>query len=108
MFSTVMRTLFSGDTEKNQRLKIRETSHVIFTNPDMLHVSILPNHVIWERFLAKVRIIVIDELHAFVGNFGVHCSFVIKRLRRICQHYGNGSIQFVGCSATLSEPEEVS
>ena len=100
---------FDGDTpfKNNVRAQIRESSHVIFTNPDMLHIAILHNHDLWKRFIINLKFVVVDELHYYTGNFGTHCAFIMRRLQRICHYYGNDSVQFVACSATISNPKEV-
>jgi DEAD/DEAH box helicase domain-containing protein len=97
---------YDGDTPKDLRPDIRERASVIFTNPDMLHQSILPSENIWRRFLRGLRYVVVDELHMYNGLFGAHVSFVMRRLRRICNALGNHSIRFVSCSATVANPAE--
>ena len=73
------------------------------TNPDMLHVSILPNHTAWGGFLSQVAYVVIDEIHAYRGVFGAHVAAVLRRLRRLCHHYGSEP-QFICTSATIANP----
>ncbi|KAI9139252.1 P-loop containing nucleoside triphosphate hydrolase protein [Paraphysoderma sedebokerense] len=97
---------YDGDTDQSIRSNIREFGNVILTNPDMLHVSILPNHYLWSRFLENLKIVVVDELHSYHGVFGSHCALIFRRLRRLCEHYGNRSVQFFACSATISNPVE--
>ncbi|SNX85525.1 related to HRQ1 - putative RecQ helicase [Melanopsichium pennsylvanicum] len=97
---------YDGDTEKDLRKDIRERASVIFTNPDMLHQSILPNEDVWRRFLRNLRFVVVDELHIYNGLFGAHVSFIMRRLRRICSALGNTRVQFVSCSATVANPKE--
>jgi DEAD/DEAH box helicase domain-containing protein len=99
--------IFDGDTDKKRRADIRESARIIFTNPDMLHVSILPNHCLWKHFFSRLRIVVVDELHTYSGTFGLHCSFIMRRLQRICNYYGNHALQFICCTATISNPKEV-
>ncbi len=96
---------YDGDTPQNLRRKLRDAGHVILTNPDMLHQGILPNHARWNRFFSHLKYIVIDEVHAYRGVFGSHLSNVIRRVQRICQHYGS-SPQFVCSSATIANPAE--
>ncbi|GAA5874366.1 hypothetical protein JCM1840_001361 [Sporobolomyces johnsonii] len=95
---------FDGDTAKEDRDYIRENANVIFTNPDMLHVSILPQEERWRRFFRKLRFVVVDELHIYAGLFGCHVAFIMRRLRRICNALGNRHVQFVSCSATIANP----
>ncbi len=78
---------------------------MILTNPDMLHQGILPNHARWNRFFTHLKFVVIDEIHAYRGVFGSHLANVMRRLRRICRHYGSQP-QFVCCSATIANPRE--
>ena len=97
---------YDGDTPKDLRVDIRERASVIFTNPDMLHQRILPNEYQWRRFLRGLRLVVVDELHMYNGLFGAHVSFVMRRLRRMCQALGNDRVRFVSCSATVANPAE--
>lgn len=97
---------YDGDTDKELRKDIRERASVIFTNPDMLHQSILPSEDLWRRFLRNLRYVVVDELHIYNGLFGAHVSFIMRRLRRICSALGNRTVQFVSCSATVANPKQ--
>ncbi|GJN93801.1 hypothetical protein Rhopal_006859-T1 [Rhodotorula paludigena] len=97
---------FDGDTPRDDRDYIREHVNVIFTNPDMLHITILPQEERWRRFFRKLRFVVVDELHIYSGLFGCHVAFVMRRLRRICAAVGNRHVQFVSCSATIANPVE--
>ncbi|SJX62501.1 related to HRQ1-putative RecQ helicase [Sporisorium reilianum f. sp. reilianum] len=97
---------YDGDTDKDLRKDIRERASVIFTNPDMLHQSILPSEDLWRRFLRNLRYVVVDELHIYNGLFGAHVSFIMRRLRRICSALGNRTVQFVSCSATVANPKQ--
>ncbi|BGP03230.1 ATP-dependent 3'-5' DNA helicase [Rhodotorula toruloides] len=97
---------FDGDTPKEDRDYIRENANVIFTNPDMLHITILPQEERWRRFFRKLRFVVVDELHIYSGLFGCHVAFVMRRLRRICAALGNRHVRFVSCSATIANPVE--
>lgn len=96
---------YDGDTPRRERTVIRKSAHIVLTNPDMLHVGILPNHHLWARFLKNLRFVVIDELHAYSGLFGSHVSLVLRRLLRICEWLGV-KVQIIGCSATLQNPQE--
>ncbi len=96
---------FDGDTPQAERAEIRRRARVILTNPDMLHVGILPNHHQWSRLLRHLRYVVIDEAHAYRGIFGSHVACVLRRLRRLCQLYGSNP-QFICCSATIANPGE--
>lgn len=97
---------YDGDTQKEERQEVRERANVIFTNPDMLHQSILPSEDLWRRFLRNLKYVVVDELHTYNGLFGAHVSFIMRRLRRICNALGNRCIKFVSCSATVANPSE--
>jgi len=96
----------TGDTPPNARRKLRDEGNIILTNPDMLHQGILPRHPSWGRFFANLAYVVIDEMHAYRGVFGSNVACVIRRLNRICEHYG-GRPQFVCCSATIANPKEL-
>lgn len=97
--------VYDGDTTPYQRTKLRQNHpHILITNPDMLHYALLPFHVKWEAFWKKLRFIVIDEMHTYRGIFGSHVAQVIRRLRRICRHYGSNP-RFILLSATIANPE---
>jgi len=96
---------YDGDTPRNQRRTLRDEANIILTNPDMLHAGILPNHARWGHFFEQLRFVVIDEMHTYRGIFGSHVANVIRRLRRICEHYEARPL-FVCCSATIGNPGE--
>ena len=97
--------VYDGDTPPYRRKKIREAvPPVIFTNPDMLHLAINPFHEKWERFFRGLRYVVIDEIHTYRGVFGSNVAHVLRRLRRICRHWG-ADPQFIACSATIANPQ---
>ena len=98
--------IFDGDTPHAVRPSVKRTGQVVLTNPDMLHLGILPNHKTWSRLLRGLRYVVVDEAHLYRGVFGSHVANVLRRLRRICRLYG-ASPQFVLCSATISNPGEL-
>lgn len=96
---------YDGDTEKLTRANIRKKARVIFTNPDMIHASILPNHTSWRHFLFNLKIVVVDELHVYKGLFGSNVALVMRRLVRLCHdYYENDALRFISCSATLKNP----
>ncbi len=94
---------FDGDTPQDERAEIKKQARIILTNPDMLHIGILPNHQSWSRFLRHLRYVVIDEAHAYNGIFGSHVAGVLRRLRRLCHLYGSEP-RFICCSATIANP----
>jgi DEAD/DEAH box helicase domain-containing protein len=96
---------FDGDTHQTERAEIRRKARIILSNPDMLHIGILPNHSQWSKFLRHLKYIVIDEAHIYRGVFGSHVAGVLRRLRRLCQLYGSNP-QFICCSATIANPGE--
>jgi len=96
---------FDGDTPQNERANIRKRANIVLTNPDMLHLGILPNHQSWSRLFRNLKYIVIDETHIYRGVFGSHVANVLRRLRRLCFMYGS-SPQFICCSATIANPQE--
>jgi DEAD/DEAH box helicase domain-containing protein len=97
---------YDGDTPGDARKAIREKSHVVLTNPDMLHTGILPHHTRWTRLFENLRYIVVDELHTYRGVFGSHLCNVLRRLQRIARFYGSKP-QFICCSATIANPGEL-
>ncbi|HEX6989138.1 MAG TPA: DEAD/DEAH box helicase [Bacillota bacterium] len=97
---------YDGDTPPNARRAIRAAGHVVITNPDMLHTGILPHHTRWVKLFENLRYVVIDELHAYRGVFGSHLANVLRRLKRVCRHYGSSPV-FILCSATIANPEEL-
>lgn len=96
---------FDGDTAMSDRDYIREEGKIIFTNPDMLHLTILPQEEAWRTFLQNLRFVVVDELHVYNGLFGAHVAMIMRRLRRICAALGNRHVKFISCSATVANPE---
>ncbi|KAI0404783.1 hypothetical protein F4802DRAFT_565468 [Xylaria palmicola] len=97
---------FDGDTPMRERNQIRDEARIIFTNPDMLHITILPQEDRWRAFLKNLRYVVVDELHYYNGLLGSHVAFIMRRLRRICAAVGNREVRFISCSATVANPEE--
>jgi len=95
---------YDGDTPPESRDWVRRHASYVLTNPDMLHRSILPGHPRWARFLRDLDYVVVDECHRYRGVFGSHVAAVLRRLRRICAHYGADPV-FVLASATVSDPE---
>ncbi|MEA3442767.1 MAG: DEAD/DEAH box helicase [Chloroflexota bacterium] len=96
---------FDGDTPQSQRAHIRRQARIVLTNPDMLHLGILPNHRYWSRLFHHLSYVVIDEAHVYRGIFGSHAANVLRRLRRICTLYGSRP-QFICSSATIANPGE--
>jgi DEAD/DEAH box helicase domain-containing protein len=97
--------IFDGDTSTQDRPDVRRHSRIVITNPDMLHIGILPNHRAWYQFLRGLRYVVIDEAHVYRGVFGSHVANVVRRLRRLCRRFGSDP-QFILCSATIANPGE--
>lgn len=98
--------IYDGDTPVHLRPAIRENTHLLLTNPDMLHTGILPHHTGWAAFFRELRFVVIDELHTYRGVFGSHVANVIRRLKRVADHYG-AQPQFILTSATIANPVEL-
>ncbi len=94
---------YDGDASREQRAWARNRANVVLTNPEMLHHGILPHHARWARFLGRLQYVVVDELHVFRGIFGTHMAHVLRRLRRLCAHYGSAPT-FVFTSATIGAP----
>ena len=97
--------IYDGDTANDDKLFLRENASIIISNPDMLHRGILANHLKWHGFFSSLNFIVIDELHNYRGVLGTHVAHIIRRLRRICGHYGSHPV-FILCSATIANPSE--
>lgn len=96
---------YDGDTPVGERRTARRYGACILTNPDMLHHGILPRHAQWASFLARLELIVIDELHSYRGVMGVHVANILRRLSRVVELYG-GAPQFIAASATIGNPAE--
>lgn len=97
--------VYDGDTSPSSRKKLRDEGEIILTNPDMLHQGILPKHTAWGGFFARLRFVVIDEIHVYRGVFGSNVANVLRRLLRICRHYGANPV-FICTSATIANPRE--
>jgi DEAD/DEAH box helicase domain-containing protein len=97
---------YDGDTPQDARRTIRSRAHLVLSNPDMVHSGILPHHPRWAKLFENLRYVIIDELHAYRGVFGSHLCNVLRRLRRICRHYGSNPV-FLCSSATIQNPREL-
>lgn len=97
--------VYDGDTPARHRSLIRGKTTLLITNPDMLHLGILPHHTGWSDFFRSLRFIILDEAHIYRGIFGSHVANVLRRLRRVAAHYG-ASPQYVLSTATLANPAE--
>lgn len=98
--------VYDGDTPADVRRRIRRSARLVVTNPDMLHSGILPHHARWASFFRSLKYVVIDEIHTYRGVFGSHVANVIRRLNRVCAHYG-ARPTFIATSATISNPVEL-
>lgn len=98
--------IYDGDTPQSERAPIRKRANLVLTNPDMLHVGILPHHDRWGDFLANLALVVVDEAHVYRGVFGSHVANVLRRLRRLAHAYGT-SPRFVLTSATIANPVQL-
>ena len=98
--------VFDGDTPPATRRKLRDHGTVIFSNPDMLHAVLMPQHARWAKFLAKLKYLVLDELHVYNGMFGANMANLLRRFDRVCKHYGSQP-QIISCSATVGNPDEL-
>lgn len=107
LFPTPTSAIYDGDTSSSQRTRIRSSPpNVLFTNPDMLHLGILPNHEKWGDFFARLRFVIVDEVHTYRGVMGSHMAWVFRRLIRICRIHGVRPV-FICSSATIANPEEL-
>jgi DEAD/DEAH box helicase domain-containing protein len=98
--------IYDGDTPREARREIRKGANVVLTNPDMLHMGILPNHGGWAELFSNLAVVVVDEAHVYRGVFGSHVGNVLRRLRRIAAAYGTRPI-FLLTSATIANPVEL-
>ncbi|HEU5012109.1 MAG TPA: DEAD/DEAH box helicase, partial [Roseiflexaceae bacterium] len=103
--ASITAATLDGDTPRSQRSAVRARTQIILSNPDMLHRSVLPDHGRWASWLARLRFVVLDEAHVYRGVFGTHVALIMRRLQRLCAHYGSAP-QFICCSATSANPEE--
>lgn len=94
---------YDGDTPRQERPFIKSGANVVLTNPDMLHVGILPYHTTWSELFRNLKYVVIDEVHTYRGVFGAHVANILRRLRRIAAYYGSRP-QFICASATVRDP----
>lgn len=97
---------YDGDTPANVRRIIRNAGQIVISNPDMLHAGVLPHHTTWHNLFENLVFVVIDEMHSYRGVFGSQVANVIRRLRRVCRHYG-ASPTFILTSATIANPAEL-
>ena len=84
----VKAAVYDGDTPQAERPLIRKNANLVMTNPDMLHLSLLPDHARWADFFLRLSLVVVDEAHVCRGVFGSHVAMVLRRLRRLIAHYG--------------------
>ena len=97
---------FDADAGASDRRKARETGRLLVTNPEMVHMAMLPGHGRWQRFLSGLSFVVLDEVHTYTGFFGANMANVMRRLDRVCEHYG-ARPQFICSSATVGNPVEM-
>ncbi len=98
--------VYDGDTPTAQRRRIRGEANLVLSNPDMLHAAVLPYHPKWATFFSELRFVVVDEVHTYRGILGAHVSAVLRRLMRVCEHYGSRPV-FLAASATIANPGEL-
>ncbi|MEP6896767.1 MAG: DEAD/DEAH box helicase, partial [Chloroflexota bacterium] len=103
---SLITSIYDGDTPQSARSAIRKNARIVLSNPDMLHMGILPHHTNWLEFFANLKYIVIDEAHTYRGVFGSHVANVIRRLKRVANFYG-AKPQFILASATIGNPKEL-
>jgi DEAD/DEAH box helicase domain-containing protein len=104
--AAVRAAIYDGDTPIERRRQIRGWANLVLTNPDMLHIGVLPRHDLWGDFLHNLRFVVVDEAHVYRGVFGSHVANVLRRLRRLARIYG-AEPQFLFASATIANAGEL-
>jgi DEAD/DEAH box helicase domain-containing protein len=104
--SSIRAAIYDGDTPREARSEIRRKSNLVFTNPDMLHLGILPHHDSWSALFGNLAVVVVDEAHTYRGVFGSHVANVLRRLRRIAAAYGTQP-RILLASATIANPVEL-
>ena len=104
--SGIRAEILDGDTPAHRRAQLKgDLPHILISNPDILHLSLLPYHAAWKGFWENLRYVVLDELHSYKGIFGSHIAHVLRRLHRVTAFYGSRP-GFITCSATISNPSE--
>ena len=103
--SLIRPSVYDGDTPAHIRSAVKDSANIILTNPDMLHLGILPHHTKWANFIQNLRYIVLDEVHIYRGVFGSHVANVLRRLNRVLDFYGSKAT-YILTSATISNPIE--
>ena len=98
--------IYDGDTPREARSEIRRRANLVLSNPDMLHLGILPHHEAWADLFANLAVVVVDEAHTYRGVFGSHVANVLRRLRRIAAAYGTEP-RLLLASATIANPVEL-
>ncbi len=98
--------VYDGDTPTAQRRRMRSEANLVLSNPDMLHAAVLPYHPKWARFFESLRFVVLDEVHTYRGILGANVACVLRRLQRVCRHYGSDPV-FLAASATIANPGEL-
>ena len=100
----VSAAVYDGDTSDTRRRAIRaEPPDILITNPDMLHLGLLPHHESWRPLFSNLDFVVVDELHVYRGIFGSHLHHILKRLQRVAALYGRKP-RFIASSATVARP----
>lgn len=99
--------VYDGDVTSHHKAKIRrDPPQVLLSNPEMLHLAMLPHHHLWETYFRRLAFVVVDEVHTYRGVMGSHMAWVFRRLVRICRYYGTEPV-FVFCSATIANPGDL-
>ena len=97
---------YDGDTPQSERAGLRASTRIFLTNPDMLHMAMLPAHAEWAAVLANLKLVVVDEAHMYKGVFGAHVALILVWLRRLAALYG-AKPSFACCSATVGNPSDL-
>jgi len=95
-----------GQIPTHTRSEILRNSQVLILTPDIIHAWLMYNlsdkAVI--NFLAKISLIVVDEIHNYTGVFGSNSAYLFRRMQHLMNLLGS-SPQYIAASATIADPE---
>ncbi|WP_049917751.1 DEAD/DEAH box helicase [Haloferax denitrificans] len=95
---------YDGDTKDDRKKLIRDRVDVVISNFAGIN-QYLDSHMKWRDIFKNCELMAIDECHTYTGVHGMHVAWVIRRLRRLLDHYGSDP-QLVCSTATIGNPRE--